>query len=243
MGWRSAAGSAALGYLLGSLSFARLIARGVNPAVRMDRMDVQLSSGEVFTSDSVSATLARVKLGTRFGVLTGLLDMLKVALPTLLVRRRAPQRPLHLVVAGAGLIGHDFPLYHGFKGGRGESPIYGVMLALDPVGVAATTAAGAVIGFLAGNILVLRWAGLVLLVPWAALVRRDGPLAVYTLFGNAVYWWTMWPELSQYGAMRGSGTDPSQEEIAAEFGMGAGLGRALDRYSMPAIWQRIRRRG
>jgi len=51
----------------------------------------------------------------------------------------------------------------------------------------------------------------------------------------------MRPELRQYGAMRGQGTDPTNEEIAVEFGMGAGLGRALDRYGLlPALARRIR---
>ncbi|MBM4407649.1 MAG: glycerol-3-phosphate acyltransferase [Chloroflexi bacterium] len=109
MGWRAVAGSAVLGYLLGSLSFVRLIARRINPSAQIERMDVQLSSGVVFTSDSVSATSARIHLGTRYGLLTGILDMLKVAIPTLAVRRLVPRGPAHLVVASAGLVGHDPP--------------------------------------------------------------------------------------------------------------------------------------
>jgi len=116
------------------------------------------------------------------------------------------------------------------------------MLALDPRGVVATTVAGTLVGFLAGNLLVLRWAGMVLLVPWSALVRRDRALAGYALFANIVFFTSMRRELAQYAAMVGDGEDPSQQEIASEYGMGAGLGRALDRYSLPALARRLRSR-
>lgn len=234
--------SAALGYLLGSISFARLVAWRIDPSAQIDRIDVRLSSGAVFTSDSVSATAVRVHVGTRFGVLTGVLDMLKVAIPTLIVRRLKPRQQAHLVVAASGLVGHDYPIFHRFKGGRGESPIYGTMLALDPAGVLATTVAGVLVGFLSGNLLILRWAGMVLLVPWAAVIRRNGPLATYALFANGVFFWSMRPELAQYAAMLNDDADPSQEEIAAEYGMGARLGRALDRYGVPGLVGRLRRR-
>jgi glycerol-3-phosphate acyltransferase PlsY len=183
-----------------------------------------------------------LKLGRRFGILTGLLDMAKVAIPTLAFRAWAPDQPYFLVAAGAGLVGHDLPAFHGFRGGRGESPIYGAMFVIDPLAVVGTTFLGAAVGFALGNIVVLRFAGMVLLIPWLWLVTHDPWFLGYSVFVVVVFFLAMRPELGQYATMRSHGSDPSNEEIAVEYGMGARLGRALDRYGLlPALLRAVRR--
>ena len=241
MNWGLAAAAAIVGYLLGSLSFARLMVRLRGSDVDITRIEVPMSGGETFISDSVSATAVRMTLGRRFGCLTALLDMAKVAIPVAAFRLWAPDQPYYLIVAAAGLIGHDRPVFHGFLGGRGESPIYGALLVINPVAVVGTTLLGAVLGFVVGNILVLRWAGMILLIPWLWLATGDVATVAYMVFADVVYLLAMRPELGQYGAMRTHGTDPSNEEIAIEFGMGRDLGRALDRYGLlPAALRAIR---
>lgn len=243
MDWRLALVAAAVGYLAGSVSFARIIARLAHSDADLERIEVPLASGEVFVSDSVSATAVRLTLGPRLGILTAVLDMAKVAVPTLVARLLAPDEPYFLVVAAAGVVGHDFPVFHRFRGGRGESPIYGGLLVVDPVAVVGTTLLGAVVGFIVGNILVLRWAGMVLLVPWLWLATGSPWYLAYILFVVGLYLWAMRPELGQYAQMRGAGTDPTNEEIAIEFGMGRRLGRALDRHApLPRITRRLRGR-
>jgi glycerol-3-phosphate acyltransferase PlsY len=167
--------------------------------------------------------------------------MAKVAVPTLIVRLLAPDEPYFLVVAAAGLIGHVLPIYHRFRGGRGESAIYGGLLVIDPLAVAGTTILGALLGVLVGNILVLRWGGMVLLIPWLWVATGDPWFVAYIVFVDIVYLVAMRGELGQYASMRGSGTDPTNEEIAIEFGMGRRLGRAIDRYApLPALARRLR---
>jgi acyl phosphate:glycerol-3-phosphate acyltransferase len=239
--WFAAALAAIIGYLLGSLSFARIIVRLRGADVDITRIDVPLAGGDVFVSDSVSATAVRMTLGRRFGCVTALLDMAKVAIPVLAWRLWAPDQPYYLIAAAAGLVGHDLPLFHRFKGGRGESPIYGALLVINPLAVVGTTFLGALLGFLVGNILVLRWAGMILLIPWLWLATGDPWTLAFIVFADAVYLLAMRPELGQYGAMRTHGTDPTNEEIAVEFGMGRGLGRALDRYGvLPALLRAAR---
>ena len=241
MDWPVALVVAAAGYLIGSISSARLVVRLRHADVDITRIEVPLESGEVFVSDSVSASAVRLTLGPRLGILTALLDMAKVAIPTLAVRLWAPEEPYFLIVAAAGLVGHVLPLYHGFRGGRGESAIYGGLLVIDPLAVVGTTILGMALGFLVGNILVLRWAGMVLLIPWLWLATGSPWFLAYIVFVDAVYLLAMRPELGQYATMRGSGTDPTNEEIAIEFGMGRRLGRALDRYApIPALLRRLR---
>jgi glycerol-3-phosphate acyltransferase PlsY len=241
MDWRVALIAAAAGYLVGSISFARLVVRLRNADVDITRIEVPLASGEVFVSESVSATAVRLTLGPRLGLLTAALDMAKVAVPTLIARLLAPEEPYFLIVAAAALVGHVLPIYHRFRGGRGESAIYGGLLVIDPLAVVGTTILGALLGFLVGNILVLRWGGMVLLIPWLWIATGDPWFVAYIVFVDVVYLAAMRQELGQYARMRGTGTDPTNEEIAVEFGMGQRLGRAIDQHApLPALVRRLR---
>ena len=59
--------AAVLGYLLGSLSFARIVGRMVDPTADVTRIIEELPNGHTFESDSASATAARMALSTRWG--------------------------------------------------------------------------------------------------------------------------------------------------------------------------------
>ncbi|NNC75232.1 MAG: glycerol-3-phosphate acyltransferase, partial [Acidimicrobiia bacterium] len=174
----------------------------------------------------------------RWGVTTGLLDMAKVGVPALIWVLLYPDTPAYGLISGvAGHLGHVFPLYHRFVGGRGESAVYGVVLLLDPLGALVTTLAGAVLGLVVGHILIFRWAGLVLLIPWMAWWHDDPAYVLYMVAANAIYWTSMIPELRQYVQLLKDGAPMTQEEIAGSFAMGEGLGRTMDRYSLLAWWE------
>jgi glycerol-3-phosphate acyltransferase PlsY len=234
--------AALVGYLFGSLSFARIVGRIVDPDADVTRIVEELPGGRTFESDSVSATAARVALGTRYGCLTALLDMAKAGVPAWAWIMLFPETPTYaLVSAAAGHLGHVFPLYHGFLGGRGESAIYGALLLLDPVGVLATTVAGSLLGLIVGHALVLRWAGLLLLIPWMALRHDDPVWLIYMLVVNGLYWTSMIPELRQYLILLREGEPMSQEEIAGRFAMGRSMGRWMDRFGLVGRWERRKR--
>jgi len=233
MDWLTAVLAAVIGYLAGSISFARVITRQVNPQADISKVEELVPGSDVtFTTDSVSATAVRVHVGTRYGVLTALLDMAKVFIPVLALRLWQPEQPYFLIAAAAGLIGHDFPLYYKFKGGRGESPIIGGMLAIDPIGLILMNIAGAGLGLVIGHLLILRWGGLLLLIPWMWFTTQNPWALGYIVVANLIYWYSMYPELSQYARLLKTDIDPSQEEIARFMGMGLGLGRFMDRYSL-----------
>lgn len=96
-------------------------------------------------SGNIGATNVGRLLGFRFFVLVFLLDMLKGLLPTVglpwLFARLGWEPPADLaVVAALGtIVGHNFPVYLGFKGGKGVATSLGALLALQPLacGVAA----------------------------------------------------------------------------------------------------------
>jgi len=233
--------AAVVGYLFGSVSFARIVVRLSGQDVDIGHWEVRLPNGEAFTSNIVSATSVRLALGPRYGCLTSLLDMAKVALPVLMIRLWAPDQPYYLIAAAAGVVGHVLPVWYGFRGGHGETPLLGGMLVIDPVAVVATTFLGFVVGFLIGHILAVRWGGLLLLVPWLWITTGDPWVLGYILVALGLYFWASARDLVQYRGMIERGHAPTNEQIAAEIGMGRGLGRALDRYGvLPAVIRAIR---
>ncbi|MHC5034278.1 MAG: glycerol-3-phosphate 1-O-acyltransferase PlsY, partial [Planctomycetota bacterium] len=86
---------------------------------------------------NIGATNAARVLGFRFFPLIFLLDVSKGLLPTLAALRLVPEGAYnpHPLVVGTGLaaiLGHVFPLYLGFKGGKAVATSTGVFLVLAP---------------------------------------------------------------------------------------------------------------
>lgn len=233
--------AAIAGYLFGSISAARLVVRLAATQPEVAKIAVEFPGYDiVFESDSVSASAVRLQLGARYGCLTAIVDMLKIALPTLAVRLWQPNDAYYLVLAGAGVLGHAWPLYYRFQGGRGESPILGGLLAVDAVGLLVTTVVGWCLGWVTGNLLVLRWSFLGLMIPWFWFRTHDFAPVLYVAFVNIVYWIAMLPEIRQYFKFRGQEQSPTQEELSRFWGMGGHVGRILDRHSLPALFKRKR---
>ena len=184
----------------------------------------------------------RITVGTRWGLLTGALDALKVAVPMLAARALGYGIEVEVAIAVGGLVGHVLPIWHRFHGGRGESTTYGALLTLDPLGVLVGLVVGTATGFAAGNVLVFRWAPLVALTGFALLVRDDVLLAGYVAFALLFYVWATRGEFRQLAVLARDGRAPGNEEIAEELGMGGGLGRAIDRWSVPGLVRMLRRR-
>jgi glycerol-3-phosphate acyltransferase PlsY len=76
------------------------------------------------------------QLGLKGGGLTLLGDALKGAVPTLLARFWLAPGPWQeasvALVGAAAVLGHVFPLYLGFKGGKGVATALGVVLSICP---------------------------------------------------------------------------------------------------------------
>ena len=116
----------ALAYLLGSIPFGYLL-------VRIFRKEDIRTTG----SGNIGATNV-VRSGAKgLGVLTLLLDLSKGLVAVLVVRHwqpGAPGRPSDLatLAAAAAVVGHVFPVWLGFRGGKGVATALGVFLALMP---------------------------------------------------------------------------------------------------------------
>lgn len=110
----------ALGYLTGT----------VNPAYLLSRMrgfDIRNKG-----SGNAGASNALIVFGKVRGVLCALFDILKATVIILLLEWLFPTRPYVLAVTGvACLLGHVFPFYMGFRGGKGLACLGGMILAFD----------------------------------------------------------------------------------------------------------------
>jgi len=194
---------AIVSYLLGSISFARLIPRFVDP--KADISDVSLpvqDSEERMPMLAMGANTASIKYGPKVGCSAGLLDILKVFLPTLAVRLIYPGEFYYLVAAIAGFIGHCWPVYYRFKGGRGISPFYGGMFAIDPVGALVVASTSMFIGMVVLKELLFAYTGGVFLtIVWFALTRGWGPHLIYALVISVLFLIALIPEIKMVREM------------------------------------------
>jgi acyl phosphate:glycerol-3-phosphate acyltransferase len=116
-------------YLLGSIPFGYLIVRLKAGA------DIRATG-----SGGTGATNVSRSAGKAAGVLTLMLDALKGAAAILLARTvcgSAQEVGWWIALAGlAALLGHIFPIWLGFRGGKGVATGVGVFLMLSPLAVA-----------------------------------------------------------------------------------------------------------
>jgi glycerol-3-phosphate acyltransferase PlsY len=120
----NAPGAALVGfaYLIGSISFAVLLVRTATGK------DIR-SEG----SGNAGATNVLRAHGRTMGLLVAALDIAKGALAVLLVQRFATADPRYAAAAGfAAILGHVFPIFYGFRGGKGVATAVGAFLVLAP---------------------------------------------------------------------------------------------------------------
>jgi glycerol-3-phosphate acyltransferase PlsY len=118
-----------LAYLLGSVPFAYLLAR---------RRGIDLRRSG---SGNVGATNVMRTTGVARAVVAMSLDAVKGAV-AVLVAERLTSGPATPVAAGlASVIGHIYPLWLGFRGGKGVATAAGVFAVLAPVALALASGA------------------------------------------------------------------------------------------------------
>ncbi|MBT3707256.1 MAG: glycerol-3-phosphate 1-O-acyltransferase PlsY [Proteobacteria bacterium] len=113
--------SAIAGYLIGSISSAVIVSRLMGlPDPRQEG------------SGNPGATNV-LRLGNKLAAaLTLIGDILKGAIPVLIAASLTAE-PMAIALAGAGsFFGHLFPVFFGFKGGKGVATALGVFLAINP---------------------------------------------------------------------------------------------------------------
>ena len=153
-----------LGYFLGAVPTAYIAGRLLNAG------DIRLMG-----DGNVGAANAFRQLGPVTGVTVGSIDAGKGAL-AILVAQAFHLPPLMVLLAGtAAVLGHNWSLFIGFRGGRGESTVIGVLLVLVTL-----------------PMLILGLPALLTLI-----ITRRVPLASTVLFAplSLVCWWLKTPAL------------------------------------------------
>lgn len=226
--------AAGIGYLFGSVSFARVVARLFAPGI--DPSNVRLSiqnTDEKFQVGVTSATTLSMQGGPKLGFLTAMLDMLKVALPTLYFKTQYPGEFYFLVTALAGMVGHVWPVWYRFKGGRGLTAVYGAMFTVDWVGTFVTFFGGMLLGIIViRDLLVAYLSGLWLLVIWLWFRTHEMAYVWYGLAANLIFLFSMIPEIKQYLDLRRRGFGADIGETVQLTGMGRGIYRFAKRLKL-----------
>jgi acyl phosphate:glycerol-3-phosphate acyltransferase len=110
-------------YLLGSIPFGLLLGKLFGAA------DVRTEG-----SGNIGATNVARVAGPLAGILTLLLDAAKGALAVVLAARLSDQSSTWMMIAGlCALVGHCYPIWLGFHGGKGVATAAGVFLVLSPL--------------------------------------------------------------------------------------------------------------
>ncbi len=106
-----------LGYLLGSIPTAHIAGRVLK------RVDIrQVGDG------NMGAANAFRQLGAKVGVAVGIIDAGKGALAILIAQAASLPLVVVLLTGTAAVVGHNWPIFIRFRGGRGESTTIGVLL-------------------------------------------------------------------------------------------------------------------
>ena len=112
----------ALAYLIGSVPFAVLLTRQWG-AVDLRR----IGSGNVG-----AANVFRVS-GPKAGLLVATLDIVKGAASVALAERLGGDVTVSAAAACAAVVGHVFPVWLGFRGGKGVATAWGAFSVLTPI--------------------------------------------------------------------------------------------------------------
>jgi glycerol-3-phosphate acyltransferase PlsY len=110
-------------YLLGSIPFALILARRWGSDLRT------VGSGNLGAANVMRAS------GVPAGVLVAILDMTKGAASVWLAARVSDGAPLPAVAGLAAIIGHIYPVWLRFRGGKGVATACGVFSILTPLAV------------------------------------------------------------------------------------------------------------
>lgn len=111
-----------LGYIFGCLQWSYIIGK------LLKKQDIRnLGGGNAGASNTVTV------FGWKMGVAVGLLDILKAIISIIIIRYILKSTDMfELYLNGTSVVlGHNYPFFMGFKGGKGTASTVGMMLAIN----------------------------------------------------------------------------------------------------------------
>ena len=170
-----------IGYLFGCFQTSYFISKMVS------KKDIrEIGSGNAGASNVTS------ELGWKYGILTGFVDVLKAYIPTQIVLYIFPgsYQPLNLIaLAGTGaVLGHIYPFFLDFRGGKGIACYIGLLLAIDwQIGV--TTIIGLIFITIITDYVAVGSIALYIIIPFLAYYSNHSDVVMgcaVVLFGVGI---------------------------------------------------------
>jgi len=176
-------------YLLGAIPFGLVVSRGSGIDIRTQG------------SRNIGATNVARLLGKKKGALTLVLDLLKGFVPMFfaaLVVGDAPGRDLIVALCGAAtVLGHMFPVYLGFKGGKGVATGLGTFLYLAPLAVPGCLLVFIAAVRLSGFVSLGSLLGSASILVWLFLLGAPGWKMVLAAFIVLMIWGKHWQNIGR----------------------------------------------
>lgn len=172
-----------LGYFLGSLPWGYIIFR------YMKHDDIRN-----YGSGNIGATNVGRFLGKKWAVIVTLADMFKGSVALIVAYLFSIRDPWIISMIGiAAVLGHNFPVWLGFKGGKGVSTTYGVVIFYYPPLSLVIAAMGGITWFVV--LKVSRYVSIASLVSlfslslWGLLLELNTPYILACLFLAVLSTW------------------------------------------------------
>ncbi len=109
-------------YVIGSLPTAYLFTRYILGRDIREIGDFNSGAANVFRN-----------VGSKSGVAVGAIDIVKGSLVIVLAKIVVDDSGMEMMAGVSALVGHNFPVYLKFRGGRGAATAVGVLIALLPI--------------------------------------------------------------------------------------------------------------
>jgi glycerol-3-phosphate acyltransferase PlsY len=175
------------GYFLGAIPFGLLV--GLSRGIDVRRVG----------SGNTGATNVLRSLGWRAAALVFFADLLKAAVPVIAARYFTGLPLVEVATGLAAIVGHNWSIFLHFRGGRGVSSAFGILLVASPlagvlslvifvvlVGVTKYVSLGSVIGAGVGAVLLVSHVLVNLLTPFGSLLPIGSPSPLYIPFALIV---------------------------------------------------------
>jgi glycerol-3-phosphate acyltransferase PlsY len=116
-----------IGYLIGSIPTAYIVAR------KRKGIDIR----DIGSRNMGAANVMR-EIGLHEGIFVALIDIAKGAAAILIAQALSISELWVLGAGFAALVGHNFPVFAGFRGGKGSATVIGIFLVLTPLAMLVT---------------------------------------------------------------------------------------------------------
>jgi acyl phosphate:glycerol-3-phosphate acyltransferase len=177
--WWALLVAALIGYLLGSLPMGLIAGKLVRGVDIRD-----------YGSGKTGFTNALRTIGLKAALLVLLGDVVKGVAPVLIARVLSDDAYAQMVAGLAAIVGHDWPVFAGFRGGRGVTTYFGVLLAMNPLVMLALVPVGVGIAVVTRYMSVMSTASAVIaaavLIGLAAADVLPAAYAIYSSLGAAL---------------------------------------------------------